>query len=224
MKKFIVFALGCCLLLPSMSLRADLLEGRVPVAARINANSSDLLARHEGEKLATPSASYSLFSPYTSSYYGVYHFAVLFNDAFSIYEGSVELEDGSIWTIWYEDLYKTANWLDTDLIVISRNPSLFSSYDYLLTNQNTGVSILANLYMGPLYDSLYRRWIIAVDDYYNYVYLDDGSVWSMSWFDSSTVYAWNVGDTVIIGVSDSLFNPNFLLNVNSMTQASGKAF
>ena len=78
--------------------------------------------------------------------------------------------------------------------------------------------------MGPLYDSIYRRWIAAIDDYNNFVYLDDGTIWSMSWFDTSTIYSWNVGDTVEIGVSDSFLNPNFLLNVNSMTYASGKAY
>lgn len=161
---------------------------------------------------------------YTDSHPGAYHSAVAISDAFSFSEGSVEFEDGSIWAVWYEDIYKTSNWLASDLIVISRNNSLFSSYDYRLTNLSTGASILANLYLGPLYHSPYRHWIVDIDDYNNMVYLEDGTVWSMSIFDTFTVTQWQVGDTILIGISDSYFNPNILLNVEFMTYASGKAY
>lgn len=233
--KLNIALLFCCLTLVSVPLAAgEYVEKkqRVSVSGKklthAASSSSEESALDSEQKYHGPFAGYHapIFSNSWSStsHYGAYHSVVSISDSFSLLEGSVELEDGSIWAIWYEDIYKTSNWLATDLIVISRNKALFSSYDFKITNQNTGASILANLYMGPFYDSLYRRWVAAIDDYNNLVYLDDGSVWSMSTFDFSIIYEWSVGDTVIIGVSDSIFNPNFLLNVDLMTYASGKAY
>ena len=219
-KKLKIFAAICCFCLAALPLLAG--EG---IGKRLSEKAENTSTK---KMLSEELLAYHYYpvesSWFSSSHPGAFYNAVLIDDTFSLFEGSLHLNDGSIWAVWYEDVYKMSYWLATDWIVISRNHSLFSSYDFKLTNQNTGESVLANLHMGPLYDSFYRRWIIAIDDYSNLVYLDDGSVWNMSLFDASTIYEWSVGHTVIIGVSDSFFNPNFLLNVDLMTSASGKAY
>ena len=117
----------------------------------------------------------------------------------------------------------------TDLVVITPNHGWFSAYDFRLTNQNTGDSILVNLVLGPIapmYGSIYTHWIIALDYYNNIVYLEDGSLWRMSSFDSHTVNEWIAGDIMIIGVNDgwfSSFSPNILINVAMLNYAVGAA-
>lgn len=142
----------------------------------------------------------------------------------SVFGDSVEFEDGSIWSVHPSDSYKTLNWLPNDLIVVTPNHSWFSSYIFRLTNQNTGVSVEANLTLGPIYDAPYTHWIVAIDYYYDVVYLEDGTVWNMSYFDDNIVRKWVVNDTVIIGINDSWMSstrPNILINVNMLNYATG---
>ena len=149
--------------------------------------------------------------------------------AISQFGDSVELMDGSIWSISSRDAYKTLNWYPADLIVITPNHSWFSTHDFKLTNQTTGVSVAAEMYLGPIdpaYNSPYTHWIVGIDYYYNDVYLEDGSVWNMSAFDRSTIDQWYIGDIVMIGVNDgwmSSSNPNILINVNLLNWAAGAA-
>ena len=137
---------------------------------------------------------------------------------------SVELHDGSIWTIDRNQIYSIGNWYEGDAIVVSPNSFWYTPFQFCLTNQNTGESVEANLTYGPIYNGPYTLWIVAIDDYYNRVILCDGSVWDMSVFDSSLIRQWMVNDTVIIGINDgwlSSTRPNILINVNMLNYASG---
>lgn len=140
---------------------------------------------------------------------------------------SIELMDGSIWSVSPSEAHKTINWFPSDLVVVSPNSTWFSPYSFRLTNQQTGESAAANLYLGPidpLYNSTYTHWIIGIDYYYNYVYLEDGSRWSMSSIDSSVIDQWMINDVVIIGINTgflSSYNPNILINVNMLNYAAG---
>lgn len=142
----------------------------------------------------------------------------------SAFGDTIEFEDGSIWMVYSGDAYKLMNWLPNDPIVITSNHSWFSSYNFRLTNQNTGASVEANLTLGPIYNGLYTHWIVAIDYYYDIVYLEDGTVWNMSYLDDSIVRKWVVNDTVIIGINDSWLSsskPNILINVNMLNYATG---
>lgn len=137
---------------------------------------------------------------------------------------TIEFADGSVWIVNARDAYKTANWLLSDLIVVTPNRSWFSSYNFRLTNQDTGVSVQANLSLGPIYNSSCTHWIIAIDYYNHIIYLEDGSTWSMSYCDDSTIKKWVINDTVIIGINDgwqSYSKPNILINVNMLNYARG---
>lgn len=145
----------------------------------------------------------------------------------SIYDMSlygIELIDRSVWTVNPYHTHILGHWYIDDMIVITPNRSWFSSYQFCLTNQQTGDSVEVNLTLGPIYNGYYTNWIVAIDDYYNKVYLNDGSVWSMSAFDSGLIRQWEVNDTVIIGVNNgwlSSTRPNILINVNMLNYATG---
>jgi hypothetical protein len=134
----------------------------------------------------------------------------------------VTLEDGSMWKVRIKDRYKTLDWLAGDSIIILPNHSWFSSYYYVLLNQNTGSEVRVNLTLGPIYNGIYTHWIVAIDYYNEEMCLEDGTIWSISGSDYSTMKKWLVNDTIIIGVNDSWFSskPNILINVNTLTYAA----
>lgn len=151
---------------------------------------------------------------YYTSHQGAFHRPL----AISSSGDSITLEDGSVWQIRIKDRGKTLDWLSGDSLIILPNHSWFSSYHYVLLNQNTGADIKVNMMLGPIYNGVYTHWIIAIDYYNKEVCLEDGTVWTVSGSDFSTLKKWLVNDTVIIGVNDSWFSskPNILINVNML--------
>ncbi len=157
---------------------------------------------------------------YYTSHEGAMHHPI----AVSLLGETVELEDGSIWSVSSGDRHKTLDWMTGDVIIIIPNHSWFSSYDYRLVNLNTGAKVKVNLSLGPIYNGIYTHWILAIDYNNREICLEDGSVWKMSWWDSSIVNQWLPNDTVIIGINDGWFsggNPNMLINVNMNDAAIG---
>lgn len=234
MKKFSsMMILGLCTLLMTSTMLsgAETKESkRIPLGLRAESQTEKEAHAQKRAQLAAdgvkdklPKAMGSMKSLAPAVYYtlhpGAYHHPMV-----SVFGDNLELEDGSIWTIRPDHAFIAAGWLPTDLVAITPNHTWFSSYDYTITNQNTGEAVNANIFLGPLYNGPHTHWIIAIDYYYNTVYLEDGSIWSMSSFDSSIVYSWEVNDTVIIGVNDALFSstrPNILINVNTLNYAAG---
>jgi hypothetical protein len=159
-------------------------------------------------------------STYATTHTGAFHNPL----SVSVFGDSITLEDGSIWAVSSSDSYKTLNWLTTDLLVITPNHEWFSMYEYCITNQNTGMTVRVTMVLGPLYDALFRNWIVAIDYVLDRVWLNDGSVWDMAIGDYTVLQKWLPGDTVIIGVNDGWFasyNPNILINVNVANYARG---
>jgi hypothetical protein len=157
---------------------------------------------------------------YYSSHQGAMHHPI----AVSLLGETIELEDGSIWSVSSGDRHQTLDWMTGDIIVILPNHTWFSSYDYRLVNLNTGANIKVNLSLGPIYNGFYTHWIIAIDYKHGEICLEDGSVWDMSSWDSSIVSNWLPNDTIIIGINDGWFsgsNPNMLINVNMNDHAIG---
>lgn len=205
-----------------MEQQAARLEARAKMAAANVQEDGEPAANAKAENETTEESTAISNGYFYTSHPGAYHSPF----GISYYGDSVELEDGSVWTVYHGDMYKVQNWIATDVLVITPNHTWFSAYNYKITNQSTGEAVVANMYLGPIYNSIYTHWILAIDYYYNNVYLEDGSVWSMSSFDSGTVSRWMVNDTVIIGVNDgwlSSSRPNILINVNMLNHASGMA-
>lgn len=243
MKKLWIMSL-CSLLLTSSLLMAEDTAEHIPVGTRAKpkaeliahkAACAEMVAKNLGEDGNTlPTSKANLKSVASravakSVAKGIFHTAHpgAYHRAISLTPISIELEDGSIWLFHPSDSYITASWFPTDLIVITPNHSIFSSYDYRLTNQNTGTSVVVNLSMGPIYNAPFTHWIQAIDYYNNTLYLDDGSIWNMSSFDNGIVGQWLLNDTVIIGVNDGWLSsgrPNILINVNMLNYAAGISY
>lgn len=171
------------------------------------------MAAVNGVELSQPQA-----ATYFTTHPGAFHNPL----SVSLLGDTIELEDGSVWAVSSSDSYKTMNWLTTDLLVITPNHEWFSIYEYCVTNQNTGMTVRVNMVLGPLFDALFRHWIVAIDYVSDRVWLDDGSVWDLALGDYSAFQKWLPGDTVIIGVNDgwfSSYNPNILINVNVLNHA-----
>lgn len=73
------------------------------------------------------------FGPYT-------HWVV----ALDKYAGHVFLEDGSSWSVSYDDWKLFDKWLINDFVIIGCNDSWFSSYEYILINVNAEHHISVN--------------------------------------------------------------------------------
>lgn len=147
---------------------------------------------------------------YTTTHIGALHSV----NYFTLSHDTITLEDYSNWVIYSGDRWKTWTWFASDAIVILPNDALFPLYDYKMVNQNTGDSIEVDLVVGPLVGLDY--YIVAIDTF-GYLYLNDGSYWRISAFDSAIMSNWKVGESVIIGVNNgflNLANPNILINVN----------
>lgn len=205
-------------------------EARIELVEKVKKGEEDLqLTEEEQVELATAEQADSESkvaknvpkATYLTTHKGAFHNPV----AVSLLGDAVELEDGSIWSVCSSDRYKTLDWMTGDLIVITSNHSIFSSYDYHLINLNTGAKIRVNLSLGPIYNGIYTHWIIAIDYLWNEICLEDGSVWKISSLDGSVLNKWLPNDTIIMGINDGWFsgsNPNMLINVNMNNIVIGK--
>lgn len=168
------------------------------------------------KRLAAPEAKVN----YTS------HPGALFNPvSISPLGDTIEFHDGSIWSIAEEDTYKNLNWLTSDYLVVTPNHAWFSSYMFCITNQNTGTTVKANLFLGPFQNGIYTHWIVSINYYTQELCLEDGSIWKLSGFDSSIFNRWNLNHTIMIGVNDGFLSsskPNILINVNTLDYSKAK--
>lgn len=178
------------------------------------------------EKLEDGIQSSTKFAKPQGSVHFTSHTGAFYNPvAVSALGDTVEFNDGSIWTIASGDTYKTLNWLTSDLLVVTPNHSWFSNYMFCITNQDTGVSVKANLFLGPIYNGPFTHWIVAINYFTQELCLEDGSIWKLSGFDSSIYNKWMLNDTIIIGVNDGFLSsskPNILINVNTLTYSKAK--
>ena len=155
-----------------------------------------------------------IFSDYPRFYQGSHHWAT----NVSFFGDAVELEDGSIWKVYFGDAYKTLGWLTSDRIYIKPNDEYFSIYDYKIVNVTTEQVVKANLSVGPHIFGVFTLDIVATDFFADRIILSDGTSWNISSFDSDITDSWLVGDIIIVGVNESgylsVFNPYILINVN----------
>ncbi len=157
---------------------------------------------------------------YSSVHPGAYHLAV----DITFFGEQIATEDGAIWTIFPGDRYKTVQWSSFEDLVVIQNTDVFSNYLFSIVNLANSQIANANLVLGPLYNGPYTYWIKAINVDDRKVVLNDNSTWDMSRFDSSVYRMWFVNDTIIIGINDgslNSFNPNILINVNTLTYARG---
>lgn len=156
--------------------------------------------------------------------HGIYKASPLFD--------KVELNDGSIWQVWFtSDWSVVSRWMYFNDQVIVCPASIFDATDYLLISQRTGEVVGVNLVememiVGDPYFMGQRLWIthmnyvydVICSCYYYEIYLNDGSLWEVSSRDSYLCSLMVPGDVVIIGVDETLGSPtyNILVHFNSL--------
>lgn len=155
---------------------------------------------------------------YTSSS-TAYHRAI----GITFFGEQVTLEDGSVWGAASWDQWKTLDWLTSDTILVMQNKWIFSTYKFMLVNQNTGKEVECNLILGPIYAGAYTHWIVAIDYINCEVMLENGTLWQIDLFDYGIMRKWMLNDTVIIGFnqSGSVYHPNILINTNMLNYSCG---
>lgn len=130
---------------------------------------------------------------------------------------TAELEDGSIWRVNDYDSGKLYNWFPQDEISICPS-SMLSSDPFYFYNAQTRQSVGVRLQLGPFYDSMYTRWVVAINYITREVWLNDGAHFVITGDDALLLSEWLPGHTLIIGTNTGLTSykwPNILINVNT---------
>lgn len=213
-----IFAIIVTTLTTTSVLKGDEGRGHCASGSRLvsiadRARQKELRAQEESEQggLKAQAGVFCGREEYLTGHRGALHWPIDVSASGS----EVVLEDGSLWSVRSGDWVHTRNWYETDQILIAPNRSFFSCYDYILVNQSSGATVEVNLMSAPQYTTLRARLITGFNDHYDYIYLDDGSVWSISFFDHDAMLKWCLNDEVIIGVNngwDKQDLPNILIN------------
>jgi hypothetical protein len=156
--------------------------------------------------------------------HGVYKTSALFD--------VVELNDGSVWNVWYSaDRSVVGRWQYMNDQVIICPGTLFDPTDYLLVSQRTGEQVPVKLVEmeiiagDPTFHGQ-RLWIysmnyifdLACNCFYYEIRLNDGSLWEVDTRDSYLCSYMNPGDVVIVGVDEKFgaSTYNILIHFNSL--------
>ena len=164
-----------------------------------------------------------LFDKYPSVYYPA---AVHWLAAVSGFGDSVEFEDGSVWKLSSYDSHRALHWRSNDPLMVTQNHRWFSRYNYRIVNKNTGASLEANLYLGPIQNGEYTRYIAAIDPTEGILLLSDNTRWEISPYDCYAFRNWALQDAVIIGYNSGWDSQceGLLINVNTNDFIRAKQF
>lgn len=213
LKLLTLFVLLCAVTRPLSAADGE----RIPVGSR--EKSPEAIAQMEKQKehldksCNKTARSGFLFDRYPPVYYSAnIHWLV----GVSAFGDSVELEDGSVWKVNSYDGYKAVNWRSSDPLLITQNTRWFSSYNYRIMNQNTGTSIEANLFLGPIQNGEFTHYIVAIEPMRRMIMLNDNTHWEVCSYDASIFRDWAVGDAVITGYNSGWVSSSegILINVN----------
>jgi hypothetical protein len=146
--------------------------------------------------------------------------------AISALGDSVEIEDGSTWKVSAYDGYKALNWRTTDPIMITQNNRWFSTYAYRIVNRNSGTSIEANLFLGPIKNGQYSRYIQEIDLSRGILKLNDNTHWEIASNDQAIFREWMANDSMIIGYNSGWDSSceGLLINVTMNNSARARQF
>jgi hypothetical protein len=112
---------------------------------------------------------------------------------------SVELSDGSIWHVNKIDTLK--GWDKYEHIVVTQNPSLFSTHRYALVNADLKLAESASLVREPTPSDKNTLYIVSVDHVNSIVHLNDGRQFIVHSSDQGGINHLSENDRVILGVN-----------------------
>ena len=128
----------------------------------------------------------------------------------------VEFTDGSTW----ETLsYDVRGWQSGDVILVTQNDSIFSSSPrYELQDLTADKTSPARLMLGPVRNNPNTHIIEAINYDTKQILLENGSLWDISYSNSSIFDKWLAGDLVILGTNAEHYYSAYsyiLINTNS---------
>jgi len=135
-------------------------------------------------------------------------------ESFSSSDGSLKLEDSSVWLVHPNDRKILQGWKNHDLIFIQQSADLLAPCNYLLTNQTTSESLHANLSLPPDPKSQHAFRIKDLDRGNGHVHLQDGSIWNTCFFYMPKLKNWKAGDPILVGLNGSNFIRGDYLLIN----------
>lgn len=195
-------------------------------AAQIEAEKEQQIDAEEEGTLETAGFIFDRYPPvyYSNSHHWLVAVTVLDNDKYTL-----EFEDGSVWKINSYDGVKALNWRANDPLTITQNNRWFSRHDYRIINKSNGTSVEANLFLGPIEQGQYSRFIIGVDHTRREILLSDNTHWEVSYLDASILKDWALNDYIIIGTNSntSIWDSGsdvLLINVNMNNSIRAKQF
>lgn len=169
----------------------------------------------EGSEDNTLTPKGSLFKEFYQLHYASFH-----RPTSIAFDGStLELEDGSMWTIKYSiDRMLALGWSTRDSLVIEQWDS--SGFEYKILNQTKDEYVIASPILGPIYTGIHTHWIKSIDSF-GTIKLEDGSEWDT--FSRQEIALWLPNDTVIVGAyrTGASYNTIFI-NVNQLSYARVK--
>lgn len=132
---------------------------------------------------------------------------------------SVELEDGSHWTIDPSHTSTLTRWRLGEAISITPNyNSWFSygqpAYEYLITNKNTQTYVKAKMHMGPIQFGKNSNWIVFIDSYSGRVVLQNDMEFQVSPSERCLLKKWEINDHIILGNYSSWFSKDNRILIN----------
>jgi len=135
----------------------------------------------------------------------------------SILGDIIKLEDGSQWSVKPEDRKSLYDWILSEPVIITQNPSWFSKYNYRIVNRDTGASIAIDMSLGPLLGGEYTHWITAIDRNRREIQLEDGSIWVVSQLDTYVLGDWLLNNTIMIGANSGWLSSYEFILINVET-------
>lgn len=172
------------------------------------------------------------FSAIMASYYATTHRAA-YHQALNIsVDGSdIELEDKSIWQVIGWSQYKVKTWSAHHALVIAPNKNIFTrwAYPFKIINLDTHDVVKAKMKLTPVFNDpnidIHVHWIEDIDYQTRLIRLEDGSIWSINWFDGGVMKSFGRYNIVIVGTNDGWFrgsNPNILICIANHKYIRGK--
>ena len=208
------------LLLPALLLADHIEIGSRPMndeaTAQIGARKTTEGAEEEDALLETAGYVFDRYPPifYSSSHHRLVQIVVRDNGEYTL-----ELEDGSIWKISNYDATKALHWQINDPLSLTQNNRWFSRHDYRIINKANGTTIEASLFLGPVLNGEYSRYIISINHTRKEIILNDSTLWDVSYLDGSIFKDWALNDYIIIGTNSNTSiwdtaDDAILINVN----------
>lgn len=137
---------------------------------------------------------------------------------------TIEIEDKSVWQVHGWDADKTLFWNAMHTIVLAPNTNIFTrwAYPYKFINLDTHQVVKCKMLLTPVLNDpqidVYTHWIEDIDYNARLIRLEDGSLWSITWADSSMMRSFAKYNIVIVGTNDGWFRdscPNVLVCIRN---------